>query len=77
MSSVAAYPPRPPQDRLRPEFRLALVAALGLLSVLGYALPTAANTVTNDPIPVGTFWGNPTESPGDPMFTEDSISLTI
>ncbi len=54
-----------------------LASAAILVGSLAVASESVANTVTNDTQPIGRRWGSGTESPGDPMYTEDSIALTV
>jgi hypothetical protein len=60
--------------------RSALSQALfvALAATLLSASVTSAHLVTHDLVPLGTAWGAPHGNvPGDPMFTENSIALSV
>lgn len=58
--------------------RVVRPAALALALALTAAVPARANHVTHDLVPLGSAWGGIHGNvPGDPMFSEDSIALTV
>ncbi|MBZ0269876.1 hypothetical protein K8I85_17125, partial [bacterium] len=67
-----------PSVPVRPGRLPALLSVLLSALILTAAAPVLANTVTHDLQPLGAAWGAPFGNvPGDFMFTEDSIDLSV